>query len=86
MARKTQKGGKFRNVHCKSVTLMLINAEGKTVNPTNLTINGTAASAFDTLPKTSVNTYVFTLSAGTYYVGGSGGGAYLYAVSAEVQM
>ena len=70
----------------KSVTLMLINAEGKTVNPTNLTINGTAASAFDTLPKTSVNTYVFTLSAGTYYVGGSGGGAYLYAVSAEVQM
>lgn len=69
----------------KNVTLMLIDGAGATVNPTNLTINGATADVFDTLPKTAVNTYTFTLPAGTYYIGGSGGGAYIYAVTAVVE-
>ncbi len=67
----------------KSVSLAVLNASGTKLTPSDLKINDAAATAFDTLPKATENTvmpntYTFTLSAGTYYIGGSGGGAYLY--------
>ena len=68
----------------KSTTLKVINAEGADVTVSNLTKDGAALAEFDVLSKTVVEKYVFTLSAGTYYLGGAGGGAYVYGISVSV--
>ena len=65
----------------KSTNLSIIDAEGKGAVISGLTIDGTAATAFDVLPKDKVSKYEFTLSAGTYNIGGAGGGAYIYGLT-----
>lgn len=62
----------------KSVSLLVIDSEGKTVTPTDIKKNNTVVTAFDTLNKTDYDTYEFKLPKGTYLLGGSGGGAYIY--------
>ena len=68
----------------KSTTLKVINAEGADVTVSNLTKDGAALAEFDVLSKTVVEKYVFTLGEGTYYLGGAGGGAYVYGISVSV--
>ena len=67
----------------KTTNLVILNAEGKAVTVGNLKINDVDATAFDTLPTTAVNKYEFTLEAGTYLLGGAGGGAYVFGLSVE---
>ena len=62
----------------KTASLKVMNADAEEVAVAGLMINGVAADAFDTLPTTSVSKYEFTLAEGTYYIGGSAGGAYVY--------
>ena len=66
----------------KTVSLKVLDAAGEAVTVSNLTKDGVALDAFDTLAteNNSVAKYVFTLTAGTYHLGGSGGGAYVYDV------
>ena len=74
---------------CKSdkagVTLSVLNSSGSAASYSNLTVDGVSQSAFTTLKTTdnSVEKFVFTLQAGTYYLGGSGGGAYIYKLVVE---
>lgn len=70
-----------------NVKLSVLNSEGTAANVSNIKLNG-VASEFALLPVASGTatdeiavTYTFTLDAGTYYLGGSGGGAYIYALS-----
>lgn len=65
----------------KSVTLSVLDSEGKAATITDLTIDGVSATAFDTLSTTAIEKYEFELAAGTYYLGGSGGGAYIYGLT-----
>ncbi|MBQ9707528.1 MAG: bacterial Ig-like domain-containing protein [Clostridia bacterium] len=69
----------------KKITLKVMNEAGETVTISDLKINGVAAEAFDTLPIDKVHKYEFTLSAGTYHIGGAGGGAYIYGMSVTVE-
>ena len=69
----------------KQTTLKVMNEAGETVTISDLKINGAAADAFDTLPIDKVQKYEFTLSAGTYHIGGAGGGAYIYGMSVTVE-
>lgn len=69
----------------KQTTLKVMNEAGETVTISDLKINGGAADAFDTLPIDKVHKYEFTLSAGTYHIGGAGGGAYIYGMSVTVE-
>ena len=62
----------------KTASLKVMNTAAEEVAVAGLMINGVAADAFDTLPTTSVSKYEFTLAEGTYYIGGSAGGAYVY--------
>ena len=62
----------------KTTTLNILDGSGAVAAISGLTINGTVAAAFDTLPTTTANTYEFEVEAGTYYLGGAGGGAYIY--------
>ena len=63
----------------KSTKLAVIGTDGKAVTVSKLTHNGAAATAFATLSKTKdLDTYTFVLPAGTYYLGGEGGGAYIF--------
>ena len=67
----------------KTISFKILNADGAEVVPADLAIGGVAAAGWDTLPIDTANTYTFTLEAGTYHLGGSGGGAYVYALSVE---
>ena len=64
------------------VTLSVIDANGDKVTPTNIKKDGESIAAFDELPSavSQVVKYEFDLGEGTYYLGGSGGGAYIYQV------
>ena len=68
----------------KTISFKILNADGAAVVPADLAIGGVAAADWDTLPIDTANTYTFTLEAGTYHLGGSGGGAYVYALTAEI--
>lgn len=67
----------------KGVTLTILNQDGDKVNATDIKKDGVAIEEFDALPYdvNQVVKYEFTLTAGTYYIGGSGGGAYIYQIS-----
>lgn len=74
----------------KNTSLKVLDSEGNAVTVSGLKINNETATAFDVLPKATANTvmpntYTFTLAAGTYYLGGAGGGAYIYELSLEVE-
>lgn len=65
----------------KTATLSVLGSDGTAATISGLKINGTGADAFNTLPTTEVAKYEFTVAAGTYYIGGSAGGAYLYGLT-----
>lgn len=72
------------------VKLAVLDASGNAVTPTDIKLNG-AASAFENLPVATTDataeiavTYTFKLPAGTYCIGGSGGGAYIFALTVAV--
>lgn len=72
-----------------TVKLSVLDADGVAVTLNNVTRNG-AESGLEYLPAATAttvmpDTYTFTLAAGTYYLGGSGGGAYLYSLVLEVE-
>ena len=67
----------------KTTNLKVIDTEGNEVTVSNLLIDGVAADAWNTLPTDKVSKYEFNLPAGTYYLGGAGGGAYVYQVNVE---
>lgn len=70
----------------KTTNLVVLDANGTAVTLSDLTKNGTAVNAFDTLSITAeADMYEFTLAAGTYYIGGAGGGAYIYDIIASVK-
>lgn len=68
----------------KATSLNVLDASGATVTVSNLTKDGVALDNFDTLSTTQVEKYVFTLGAGTYHLGGAGGGAYVYGISVSL--
>ncbi len=69
----------------KTTKLVVLNNDGTAVSLSDLKINGTAATAFDTLPTVAAaNKYEFTLPAGTYHIGGAGGGPYIYGITVEL--
>lgn len=70
-----------------NVSLLIIDSKGATVTAQDIKLNGVAKTAFDNLPVATGTataevavTYTFILPAGTYYLGGSGGGAYIYSL------
>lgn len=66
----------------KTTKLNVLNDGGSAAAVSNITKNGAAVSAFETLSTTATpDTYTFTLEAGTYHLGGAGGGAYIYALT-----
>ena len=70
----------------KNVKLSVLDGNGNSVNPENLTINDEVATEFRELSKTTVEKFEFTLSTpGTYYLGGNGGGAYIYGLNVAVK-
>lgn len=70
----------------KTIQLSILDANGTAADYTNLKINDAAASAFATLSITeAADKYEFTLKAGTYYIGGTGGGCYIYGMTVEVK-
>lgn len=70
-----------------NVKLAVKTADNSDASISELTINGQGATEFDLLNVDgTVDTYTFVLGAGTYYLGGSGGGAYLYGLSVEVEV
>ncbi len=69
----------------KTTKLKILDASATEVVPTDIMINGVSATAWDQLPIASVNKYEFTLSAGTYHIGGAGGGAYIYGMTVTVE-
>ncbi len=71
-----QKSGKTTNIK-------ILDTDGNEVTVANLLIDGVAADAWNTLPIDKVSKYEFNLPAGTYYLGGTGGGAYVYQVNVE---
>lgn len=69
----------------KSTSLAVMDSSQNKVTVTNLKIDGVASDSFDTLPTTYVSKYEFTLTAGTYYIGGAGGGPYIYGMSVTIE-
>ena len=69
----------------KSVKLKVLNESAEEVVPSDIKVDGSLAGAFDLLPIGSISKYEFTLSAGTYHIGGSAGGAYIYGMSVTVE-
>lgn len=67
--------------HDKNTRLKVMDASGSEVTVNNLLINGVSSSKFDTLSKTEVVKYEFTLSAGEYGIGGESGGVYVYGMT-----
>ena len=65
----------------KTITLVVFNADKTAATVSGLKIDGVEADAFNTLPTTSVSKYEFALAEGTYHIGGSGGGAYVYGMN-----
>lgn len=70
-----------------TVSLLIINSTGSTVTAQDIKLNDVAKTAFENLPVATGTatdevavTYTFILPAGTYYLGGSGGGAYIYSL------
>ena len=70
-----------------NVSLLIIDSTGSTVTAQDIKLNDVAKTAFDNLPVATGTataevavTYTFILPAGTYYLGGSGGGAYIYSL------
>lgn len=63
--------------------LSVLTDAGSDATVTNITKDGVAVAAFDTLLQTnnSVEKYTFELQAGTYYLGGTAGGAYVYGLT-----
>ncbi|MDE6586248.1 MAG: hypothetical protein K2K80_06185 [Clostridia bacterium] len=70
-----------------TVKLSVLDSKGAAATVTDIKLNGTA-SEFQNLPVATSDktaeiavTYTFRLEAGTYYFGGNGGGAYIFALS-----
>ena len=70
-----------------NVSLLIIDSKGATVTAQDIKLNDVAKTAFENLPVATGTaaaevavTYTFILPAGTYYLGGSGGGAYIYSL------
>ena len=64
----------------RTILISILDTEAAAVTATNIKKNG-AEGTFENLSVTEVEKYEFDLPAGTYYIGGSGGGAYLYGMS-----
>ncbi|MGN1104005.1 MAG: Ig domain-containing protein, partial [Candidatus Coproplasma sp.] len=66
----------------KSTKLSVLNNDGSAATVSNITKNGESVSAFETLATGATpDVYTFTLEAGTYHLGGAGGGVYVYALT-----
>ena len=70
-----------------NVSLLIIDSKGATVTAQDIKLNDVAKNPFENLPVATGTaaaevavTYTFILPAGTYYLGGSGGGAYIYSL------
>lgn len=62
-----------------NLPLAVLNASGSAATVSNLKIDNVDATEFNQLASDKTQTYTFTLSAGTYYVGGGvTGGAYIF--------
>ncbi len=63
----------------KTVQISVLNSDGKSATCKDITKNGTAANTFDNASTTSIDTYTFTIETpGTYVIGGTGGGLYVF--------
>ena len=69
----------------KSTNLMITNEKAEAIEVDNLKQDGVAISEFGILPTTSVTKYTFNSNGGTYYIGGAGGGAYIYGIVLSVE-
>lgn len=69
----------------KTVSLKVVDENNEVVQLADLMKNGEAVASFDELPGDAVHKYEFTLSAGTYHIGGSAVGAYIYELSVTVE-
>ncbi|MBR7177241.1 MAG: hypothetical protein IKD26_03420, partial [Clostridia bacterium] len=68
----------------RTILISILDTEGSAVTATNIKKNGTEGT-FENLSVTEVEKYEFDLPAGTYYIGGSAGGAYIYGMSVTVE-
>ena len=65
----------------KTTKLVVLGSDGSNATVSGLKIDGSNAEAFTQLPIDKVSKYEFTVAAGTYYIGGAGGGAFIYGLT-----
>ena len=68
------------NAAGKTAALSILDGTGAAVTATNIKKDGAAAESFEAAPTDALVTYEFELAAGTYHIGGSGGGLLVFEI------